>query len=316
MRRPDRIFALVLIVLCLVASLGNWLSTLIPRRPLTSAPASGPEIALIKISGPIAEGAEGGIFQSGDTGSTRIVKAIRQARQDKAKAILLQINSPGGTASASLAIHRELMRTRQTSQTKVVALLGDVAASGGYYVATAAEHIVANPDTLTGSIGVIIRTQNVASLLDKVGIESGNFKSGEFKDILSPYRPSTPAEKQILQTLVDESYQQFLEAIATGREMPLDKIKPYADGRIFSGSQALAANLVDSLGNYYDAIDVVRELAGIKAENPKVDLYPPNRFPGRLGDLFTSTVESLVPGYQQVQFAAKSRGLPLMLWDY
>ena len=319
MWRTDRILALALIVVSLFAALSNWLSSASPRadsRTSSAVAVGDPDIALIRIAGGISErGAGGGFLQGGGAGSTRILKAIKQAREDKAKAILLQINSPGGTASASYAIHRELMRTRETSDTKVIALLGDVAASGGYYVASAADHIVANPDTLTGSIGVIIQTQNLSSLLEKVGVESGNFKSGQFKDILSPYRESTPVEEALLQGLVDESYQGFLEAIAQGRDMSIDAIKPYADGRVLSGKQALEAKLVDSLGNYFDAIDTVKEIAQIKSDKPTIRTYPSSGFQERLSELLSSSITQSIPGVEQTQQALQWNKLPLTLWE-
>jgi protease IV len=319
MWRTDRVLALALIVVSLFAALSNWLTSVSPHadsvRPSPVA-IEAPDIALIQISGSISEGSSGGGFlQGGGSGSHKILKAIKQARDDKAKAILLQINSPGGTASASNAIYRELIRTRQNSDTKVVALLGDVAASGGYYVASAADHIVANADTLTGSIGVIIRTQNLSPLLEKVGVENGNFKSGQFKDILSPYRESTPGEQALLQGLVDESYQGFLEAIAEGRDMPIDAIKPYADGRVLSGKQALEAKLVDSLGNYFDAIETTKEIAQISAEEPTIRSYPGSRFQERLSELLSTTISQSIPGVQQAQQALQWNQIPLALWE-
>lgn len=318
MWRSDRIFALALIVVTLFAALGNWLTTVSPLPESSIAEDSSrpaPDIALIKINGGISEGDSGGLFQSGGAGSTSIVKGIRQAREDKVKAILLQINSPGGTASASYAIYRELMRTRDTSDIKVVALLGDVAASGGYYVASAADHIVANPDTLTGSIGVIIRTQNLSSLLEKVGVENNSVKSGQFKDILSPYRSSTPDEEALLQSLVNESYQGFLDAIAAGRDMSIDQIKPYADGRIMSGNQALDAKLVDSLGNYFDAIETVRDLAKIAKDEPSIRTYPSSGLQERLNEILSSSIETAFPGYAQAQQALGWNKIPLALWQ-
>ena len=318
MWRTDRILAMALVVLSLVAAFSNWMSSAPPAKlaDASSSSVSGPDIALIRVSGGIAEGGDGGgLLQRSGLGSTGIIKAIKQAREDNVKAILLQINSPGGTASASNAIHRELMRTRDNSETKVVALLGDVAASGGYYIASAADHIVANPDTLTGSIGVIIRTQNLSPLLEKVGVQSGNYKSGQFKDILSPYRDATPDEEKLLQGLVNESYDSFLEAIATGRDMSVEDIKPYADGRILSGKQALEAKLVDSLGNYYDAIETVRDIANISDEDPSIRAYPSSGFQKRLNELFSTSLQQSIPGLEQAQQAMEWNKVPLALWE-
>ena len=315
----DRIFAVVLVSLCLIAAVGNWFiggPSGSPSASSSGAKSDAPDIALIRISGGIAEGGDGGgPFQSGGAGSTRLIKAIRQAREDDVKAIFLQINSPGGTASASNAIYQELMRTRNETDIKIVALLGDVAASGGYYVASAANHIVANPDTTTGSIGVIIRTQNLSPLLEKVGVENSNYKSGQFKDILSPYRESTEAEKKLLQVLVDEAYQSFLEAIAAGRDLSIEDITPYADGRILSGNQALQAKLVDSLGNYYDAVETIRDLAKIKAKKPDIRSYPSSGFPGVFSNWFSLSLENYFPGLHETQLALRWNKIPLTLME-
>ena len=154
-------------------------------------------MALVNVYGLISDAAASGPF-GGTAGanSTALIKAIRRAREDKVKAILVRINSPGGTAAASQAVYEELMRTRKETKIKIIASLGDVAASGGYYVASAAHHIVANPASLTGSIGVIVRTQNLSSLLDKIGVETGTVQSGPYKDILSPYRENHPRGAQ------------------------------------------------------------------------------------------------------------------------
>jgi protease-4 len=265
--RLNRILAFALVVLCLVAALGNWLGGSIhqgKRQGLAN-------VALVNIYGLISDEEVGGPFSSSTgTNANQMIEAIKEAREDGGiKAILLRINSPGGTAAASAAIYEELMRTRKETDIKIIASLGDVAASGGYYIASAAHHIVANPSTVTGSIGVIVRTQNVSPLLDKIGVKTGTFQSGQFKDILSPFRDTKPEEQKILQGVVDESYQQFLEAIVAGRDMPIEKLKPLADGRIFTGAQAKTKNLVDSLGNYYDALKTTAELANIRGE-PKV----------------------------------------------
>lgn len=290
--RLDRIFALILIVLCLVASLGNWLE----RSTLSSEAeeerigiSTQANVALLEIYGIISdEPASTPLSVASTSNSNTLIEAIRQAREDRVKAILLHINSPGGTAAASQAVYQELMRTRQETDIKIVASLGDIAASGGYYIASAADRIIANPATLTGSIGVIVNTQNISSLLDKIGVQIGNIKSGQYKDILSPYDELSAGERQIIETIVAQSYQQFLDAIVASRKITLEELKPLADGRIFTGEQAKQVNLIDSLGNYYDALQMTAELANITGK-PKVRNYTSPTLRDSLGIFLSSS---------------------------
>ncbi len=312
--RHDRILALVLIVICLVASVGNWLSKATPDSSVAKTTPGTANVALLNIYGPISDTPSSSPF-GGSTAasSTALIKAIRRARNDNVKAILVRINSPGGTAAASQAIYEELMRVRNETKIQIVASLGDVAASGGYYIASAAHHIVANPASITGSIGVIVRTQNVSSLMDKIGVETGTVQSGQYKDILSPFRETTPDERKLLQGIVTESYQQFLDAIAAGRDLPMEKIKPWADGRVFTGTQAQNIQLVDSLGNYTDALDKVAELAKITGD-PRVRNYTGSQWPESLRQLLSSSLEQVVPGYQAVRLAQWHK-IPLTLME-
>jgi protease IV len=314
--RGDKVLALLLILVCLVAAVGNWVGgTTQPRSEVEISQPAGAkkaDIALVPIQGVIASGMSNPFGES--TGSSEdVIKAIRRARKDKVKAILLYINSPGGTAAGSQAVYTELMRLRNDTGIKVVASFGDVAASGGYYVASAANHIMANPGSLTGSIGVILQNNQVNELMDRVGIKNNTIKSGQYKDILSPFRDPTDAERSILQGLVNDSYQQFLDAIAQGRGMPLSQIKPLADGRVFTGAQAKTAGLVDSLGNYADAIRKTADLAQIKGE-PKVRNYLVPSFLESLESLLSSTTERLIPGYQ-VMRRLQWNNVPLTLME-
>jgi protease-4 len=268
---------------------------------------------LINVYGVISDSVAPGPFSQADgVSATGLIKAIQRARDDQVKAILLRINSPGGTAAASQAIYDELMRTRKETNIKIVATFGDVAASGGYYIASAAHHIVANPASLTGSIGVIIRTQNVSDLFDKIGVKSDSIKSGQYKDILSPYRQTTVDERSLLQAIVNDSYNQFLQAIVEGRNMPLPQLKPLADGRLYTGTQAKAVKLVDSLGNYHDALNKAAELAKIKGE-PQVRNYT-DGFINPFSVLFSASLEQLIPGYQEARLA-RWHQIPLMLME-
>jgi len=219
-----------------------------------------------------------GVIRDADTIIEQMI-AFRNDRQ--IKAIILRIDSPGGGVGPSQEIYSETRRTSRTK--KVVASLGSVAASGGYYVASAADSIVANPGTLTGSIGVLMEFVRVEELLKKIGIEMQVIKSGEFKDIGSPNRKMTHEEKEMLSTLLEDIRNQFVTAVSQGRNMPEEAVLALADGRIFSGRQAKDLGLVDSLGNFRDAVSVAKRLAHIKGEVKLV--YPQKRRRSFLWDL-------------------------------
>ena len=191
-----------------------------------------------------------------------VIQDIRKYREDNSiKAIVLRIDSPGGGVGPSQEIFREVQRTLQDKI--VVASLGSVAASGGYYIAAAASGIVANPGTLTGSIGVIMGFTDFQGLLQKIGITPVVIKSGQYKDIGSPVRSMTDPEKIILQSFSDQVHRQFITAIAEGRHLEYEKVASVADGRIMSGENALELKLVDRLGNLEDAVEWAGRLGGI-----------------------------------------------------
>ena len=190
------------------------------------------------------------------------IQDIRRYREDKSiKAIVIRIDSPGGGVGPSQEISRELQRTLQDK--KVIASLGAVAASGGYYIASAASGIVANPGTITGSIGVIMGFTDIQGLLQKIGVTPVVVKSGEYKDIGSPVRTMTDAERTLLQTFSDQVHRQFITAIAEGRHIEYEKVASVADGRILTGENAHELGLVDRLGNLEDAIAWAGEMGGI-----------------------------------------------------
>ncbi|MEN6350549.1 MAG: signal peptide peptidase SppA [Syntrophomonas sp.] len=225
-------------------------------------------IGVIEINGPISGGTSEWLGNT-TVSSTDIMQTIREARKRKdIKAVVLRVDSPGGTSGASQEIAMELDRLRESGK-PVITSMGDTCASGGYWLACSTDRIIANGATITGSIGVIMEVNNLEGLYDKLGIRNSTIKSGEHKDIGSTSREMTAEEKQMLQGMVDDSYQQFLDQVRKGRK---DKIKEeellkIADGRIFTGRQALQLGLVDQLGNYYDAIDTAKKLSGIKGES-------------------------------------------------
>lgn len=187
---------------------------------------------------------------------------IKLERDPAIKAIILRIDSPGGAVVPFQEIYREVLRTRKSK--KIIASLGTVAASGGYYVAAAANRIVANPGTATGSIGVIIPITNIQGLMDKLGVDVTAITSGRYKDSGSPHRAMTEADRQYFQQLVNNINDQFIRAVADGRSMERAQVEAVADGRVVSGEQGLALGLVDQLGNFRDAVDLAKELTGIQ----------------------------------------------------
>ena len=192
------------------------------------------------------------------------------------KAIVLRIDSPGGGVVPSQEIYDAVRRIRAKQTKTVVASMGTVAASGGYYIAVATDRIMANPGTLTGSIGVIMELANVEGLLKKIGVESVVIKSGAHKDLGSPFRQMSEQDRRILQSVMDDVHAQFIEAVAEGRSMKVAEVRSIADGRIFTGRQAKEEKLVDELGDLEDAVKLAAELAGIEGE-PKV-IEPRKRF--------------------------------------
>jgi protease-4 len=222
----------------------------------------GEQIGIIEVKGVIAD-------------PVPVLTQLKEFRKNKhVKAIVLRIDSPGGGVGPSQEIYAEVRRTRLSKT--VVASMGAIAASGGYYIASAADHVVANPGSITGSIGVIMEFANLEELFTKIGISASVLKSGEYKDVGSPLREMTPEERVLLQDFVDNVHKQFVSAVADARNMSEEDVRAIADGRIMSGEQAKELGLLDSLGNLEDAIAMAAELAGVEGE-PSV-LYPEKEF--------------------------------------
>ena len=255
----------VIIVLATAAALGAtffivlYLASLLisgkSSRTISPLPG-GDRVALMKVEGVLIA-------------SERIVNEINDYAEDSSvKAIVLRIDSPGGGVVASQEIYNALMNAKQEGK-KIVASMGSVAASGGYYIAAAADKIVANPGTLTGSIGVKMEYPNLEKLLEKIGVKEIVIKSGEYKDVGSPFRNISERERKLLQDVIDDVQSQFVEAVATGRGMSLAEVRAIADGRIFTGRQALELKLVDQMGDLAVSIQLAGDLAGIKGK-PRV----------------------------------------------
>jgi len=256
--------------------IGSFLCLLVPLSCLglvtvsTSSSAEtrifrGDAVAVIRLEGTIVSGREPDTFFSatGNAFSESIIQRLERADSDPyVKAIVLRVNSPGGGIVGSDEIYQALLKIEKP----VVVSMGDMAASGGYYVSCAADEIWANPSTLTGSIGVISTVPNFEELLDKLGIEMFVFKSGSMKDELSPYRQPTEEEIEHWQGITDEAYEGFLNIVAQQRDLELDRAREIADGRVYTGEQAMDFGLVDRLGNLPEAIDHAAELGGIEGE--------------------------------------------------
>jgi len=234
-----------------------------------SSSASGPAVAIIRVEGVIASG-ESDPFNTGATAGTKtILKNIEKAKDDDdVKAILLAVNSPGGGVVASDVIYHALRGAGKP----IVVVMGDLAASGGYYISMAADWIIANPHSLTGSIGVISEFPSAEGLLDKVGVEFVVITSGPRKDFGSPYREMTEAERQYWQKTIDEIYESFVQIVAEGRGLTVEAVRPLADGGVYTGRQALELKLVDQLGYEEDAVNKAAELGGISGE-PRIIEY-------------------------------------------
>ena len=249
-------------------------------------------------SSPLATGEKVGVIEvSGVITSSKstIAHLLRFRKNDSIKAIVLRIDSPGGGVGPSQEICEEVQKTVKVKP--VVVSMGSVAASGGYYIASPANRIFANPGTITGSIGVILEFTNFQELLQKIGLKSQVVKSGEHKDIGSPVRPMTEGDRKILQALIDDVHQQFIAAVAKGRKLDIEKVRGLADGRIFSGRQAVAVGLVDQLGDLQDAVKAAAGLAGIHGE-PRL-VYPPREKPGILQYLVEDSLSRFRKGLQE-----------------
>ena len=226
-------------------------------------PTGGAKVGVVEIEGIIVDG-------------TAAVRELREhAENPSIKAVVLRVNSPGGVVAPTQEIFAAIQRARKAGK-PVVATLGAVAASGGYYVAAAADRIYANPGTLTGSIGVVMQLANIEGLLKKVGVEYVVVKAGSYKDVGNFARTMSPEERKMLQALLDDVYSQFVDAVAEGRGLERKEVLAFAEGRIYSGQQALGLKMVDEMGGFEDAVEAAGKLANISGR-PKL-IYPRKRF--------------------------------------
>lgn len=225
---------------------------------------TGAGVGLVEVKGIIVDGSE----------TVRQLRALK--KDNRVKAVVLRVDSPGGVVGPSQEISAQVKELAKVK--KVVVSMGSVAASGGYYISAPATEIFANPGTITGSIGVLMKFSNLEGLMGKVGMKAFTIKTGKFKDVGNPARTMKPEERAMLQGVIDSTHRQFVRAVAEGRKLPVATVAAIADGRIFSGEQALAHKLVDKLGTQQDAIDEAARLAGITGE-PELIRPPKKRTP-------------------------------------
>lgn len=251
----------------------------------------GEKVAVIELLGPIYD-------------SRKIVRQFQQFGEHKSvKAIVFRIDSPGGVVAAAQEIYEAVKRVRNKGKPVVVSM-GSLAASGGYYVACGADTIMANPGTTTGSIGVIAEFLNMRKLLDNVGIKFEVVKSGRYKDTGSPFRELTPADRRYLQSWVDDAFQQFVDVVALERNLPRENVLRLADGRVFTGKQALEQGLVDLLGDYEEAIDLAAKLGGIQG---KPTIVKERRRRITFFDLLFQQIGSIIRGLNGVTLKYSTR---------
>ena len=271
------ILTVFIILACVIVVLSILITALSGSISSSSGIAFTNKVGVIPIVGAIED-------------STEVLKQLTDFTKDKSiKAIILRIDSPGGGVGASQEIYREIGRTRE--EKPVVVSMGGVAASGGFYIAAACDRIVANPGTITGSIGVIMQYYKYKELAEKIGFTQEVIKSGEFKDIGNPHRDLTEKDRAILDAVISDIQHQFVEAVATGRNLSAEKVREIADGRIFTGAMAKELGLVDELGNFEDAVMVTKELAGIDGEANLV--YPQKKKLKLLDLLLGEAAESM-----------------------
>ncbi|MFQ5607217.1 MAG: signal peptide peptidase SppA [Candidatus Zixiibacteriota bacterium] len=257
--------------------------------------SGGGQIAVVEVFGPIYNSA------------TAVRQLEKWSQRGDIEAIILHINSPGGGVAASHEIYEAVNRAREEEGKIVVASFGSVAASGGYYIACAADYVVTNPGALTGSIGVIMQYTTFGDLMEKIGINMETVKSGELKDVGNPSREMTGAEEQMLRSVIMDTYEQFVEVVARGRGMEKEAVYPLADGRIYTGLQAFNLGLVDTLGTFHQAVMIAADMAGISGEPETIKEVPkkPDFF-----DLLTQTLTTI-----DDKISSRSRG-PQLLYLY
>lgn len=272
--------------------LGGLLAAMV--RGLLGGNQSAFGLAVVEVKGQIVHGQKAGLFGETTANAEMIMQQIRMAAKDqRVKGLLLHINSPGGSAPATEEVYTEILRFKEKTGKPVLAVMADVAASGGYYIAVGADEIYANPATTTGSIGVVIRYENYAGLYAKYGVKIETIKSGKYKDIGNPSRPMTEDERKLLQQMVNQIYESFLKAVIQGRNLQRDRAVEMAQGQIYSGIEAQRLGLVDHLGNFYDAVEYLGNKVELGSEPPLI--YYDRQQPSLIERIFSSLAQVTLP---------------------
>lgn len=269
--------------------------------------SSNNKIAMINVVGEIFSDPDGA--SRGASDSNLIAQLDRAKEDEDVRAVILNLETPGGGVVASDSIYKRVLKLRRQGK-PVVALMGDVAASGGYYIAAGADQIVARPSTWTGSIGVIAMLPNFEKAAEKVGVGVSVFKSGAFKDAGSPFRAMTPEEQTLFQNLINEAYDGFVKVVSDGRHMPEEKVRQLADGRVYSGKQAKEVGLIDELGDQDSAFATAKKLAHIG----QATLVRYSATPAGLGDLLGATSQKLNTSFIRQQLGLPRKAGPSYLW--
>ena len=276
------LFILTGIFFLFLGGLSLLISSLISRSPQTDIFSKKEGVGIVELKGLIIS-------------SEQTLKHLTEFRHNpNVKSIVLRIESPGGAVGAAQEIYQEVMRTNRVKP--VIASMGSMGASGGYYAALGAEIIMANPGTMTGSIGVIVKFPNLEGLFEKIGYKSEVIKSGPLKDVGAGDRPMSKEERKLMQDLIDNVYDQFVRDIAAARGMEKNTVQGLADGRVYTGEQALEVGLIDSLGNFTDAITIAADMGGLDVENPRL-IYPKVDRKFALLNLLTSAEQSLIDNF-------------------
>jgi protease-4 len=256
------------------------------------------KILLIPLKGVITGQPSKKLFQDTPSIVDSVKQQLKQARDDnEIKAVILEINSPGGGITASDIIYKKVLEFKEETNKKVIVCMQDVAASGAYYISAAADRIIAHPTTITGSIGVIMPLVNIASLVEKYGIEDNSITSGDMKSIGSPLKKMSDEERKVLHDIVDEMYTRFVNIIAIGRNMEVEDVRKLSDGRIYTGKQALDNGLVDQLGYIEDAITLAKNITGLN--EAKVIRY---KRAFNLAEIFEGSMDNLL-GDRTIKFS-------------
>ncbi|MGL5514430.1 MAG: signal peptide peptidase SppA [Sporomusa sp.] len=299
------------VVLLLILIVGvSMLVGLFITPSLNNKKMAGEKLAVIYVEGMIVGGrGQVGLFSEGG-GTDHLIRQLHTARDDASvKAVVLRINSPGGTVPASQEVGEELKKLRAAGK-PVITSMADMAASGGYWIAACTDKIYANPATITGSLGVYVPYSNLEELYQKIGVRQEKIKSGPHKDILSPDRQLTEEERVIIQAMVDDMYNQFIEVIAQGRGLDPAAVRELADGRIYTGRQAKELGLVDELGNMYDAIDGAAAMVGIQGKPEIVEYGKMSVIEGLLGARSSLSPEQMLLKHIKEMLSASPAAMP------